>query len=146
MYNYPVYKLIKQRVKDIAATFYFLGQYEKGKDNTSYKVPAIYIEMPANGSTRYNGRRQRSVKGNIRIHYISNAPFKNHDNTVQDAALAAHHAQLKALDDLLQGWVAVDADSKKLTQQFLQNATTEMRFLGSHVVSILQYGTEITTA
>lgn len=143
MFNFPLYKATKLRIKNIAQTFIYLRQYEVGKDNTSYKVPAIYVELPPNNSVATYKRKVRvAKKSTIRIHYISNAPFKNHDNTIQDSALAEHYNNLKAIDGLLQGWHAVSGDDL-LTQQWRLISTSEMRFLNNHVVTILSYSTDI---
>lgn len=142
MYNYPLYKLIKQRIAEVAPVFYYIGQYQRGKDNTSYRVPAIYIELPSMNNVGYNGKRTRSVKGNVKIHLVTNAPFKNHDNSVQDSALADHDSKLDELDALLHRWVALDAENNKVSQQFLQVGTEELKFIGNHAVSVLIYNTE----
>ncbi|PZP41219.1 MAG: hypothetical protein DI598_18495, partial [Pseudopedobacter saltans] len=74
MFTYNVYKAIKDDLKDIAAVFWYIGQYTKGKTNTSYRVPAIYIEMPKDSTVRFWGGRKKVIKpAPIKIHYISNA-------------------------------------------------------------------------
>ncbi len=146
MYNYALYKLIKQRIAEVAPPFYYIGQYQQGKDNTSYRVPAIYIEMPLVNNVTYWGKRNRSVRAPIRIHLVTNAPFKNHDSLVQENALAEHYNKLAAIDDLLQNWVALNEDNQKVTQSFIQTGTEEVKFIFSHAVSVLTYSTEFTKA
>lgn len=144
MFNYNVYKKIKSRLQAVESCFMFLGQYLKGKDNTSYIVPAIYIEMPKTNNLVFYGRKQLAAKdAMIRIHYISNAPFKSHAPAIQDSALANHDNKLEEINDLLQGWNAENEDGSLLTQQLIPVGSAEVNFFGTHVVSILTYKTEM---
>lgn len=144
MINYSVYKALKVRLAGIAPIFYFIGQYAKGKDNTSYVVPAIYIQMPEANTLVFYGKKQLAAKNAlIRIHYIHNAPFKNHDSVIQDSALAAHEAKVNAIYDKLTGWNATNEDESLLTQQLIPVGSAEMKFMGSHVVSVLTFRTEM---
>jgi hypothetical protein len=76
MFTYKVYKAMKLRLNGLAPIFYFIGQYNKGKDNTSYKVPAIYIETPKNNDLKFLGKKILTAKdARFKVHFISNAPF-----------------------------------------------------------------------
>src|SRR6266496_3912354 len=116
MNTFPIYKGIKQRLNSIAPCFYYLGQYLAGKDNTSYKVPAIYIEMPKYLPTTFYPGKLKAAKGAlIKIHLINNAPYKHHDNIIQDSAIAAHENLLNSIDKLMSGWVLKGTDQKLFT-------------------------------
>lgn len=144
MFCYPVYKLLKEQLNTIAPVFYFIGQYTRGKDNTSYRLPAIYVEMPGTSNIQFWGRRAMAIKpAQIKIHYISHAPFKNHDNTVQDSAIAAHEAVITNIDFLLQGFIARDSDNNLLTQSLIPLGVDTLNFQDNCVYSVLTYTTEI---
>jgi len=150
MFCYPAYKAIKEQLAGIAQTFFYTGQYTKGADNTSYKVPAIYIEMPKPGAVVMWGRRLKSIKPAIvKIHYISYAPFKSVDGAIQDSAIAAHEATLRQIDLLLEGWAARNApeagktEGTLLTQKLINSNVNMLNFQDSNLFSILSYTTEI---
>jgi hypothetical protein len=144
MITYPIYKGIKQRLNSVAPCFYYLGQYLTGKDNTSYKVPAIYIEMPKNLSTTFYPGKIKAAKGaQVKIHLVCNAPYKNHDNTIQDSAIASHENMLNDIDKLMTGWVLKGTDQKLLTQQFIPIGANIGNFSGMHIFSVLTYTTEL---
>lgn len=144
MFIYPAYKALKQQLNSIAPVFYFLGQYNKGKDNTSYIVPALYIEMPKNARVKYWGKGKRTLSpAEIKLHYITNAPYKNHDNSVQDAAISVHSAGLKAIDDIMSNLVLRKEDGSLLTQRFINEVSDEMNYQDKKLFSILTYSTEI---
>ncbi len=46
MNYFKVYKAIKSRLGSTVPVFFYTGQYQPGKEKTSYRVPAIYIELP----------------------------------------------------------------------------------------------------
>lgn len=144
MLIYPIYKAAKTALAPLATgTFFYLKQYEKSKDNTSYKVPALYIEMPLNAPMQYYGKQLISCKNlSIKVHYISHAPFKNHTNSIQDTALQNHANMLQQIDTLLNGLVLKDANNKILTEQLLLINVSELRFLQGCVVSVLSYTCE----
>lgn len=144
MFTYPAYKALKQQLNTIAPVFYFLGQYQKGKDNTSYVVPAIYIEMPKNAIVTYWGRGVKGIRpANINIHYISNAPYKNHDSDVQDSFLAQHDAALSQIDTVMRKLILKKADDSLMSERFLQIGSNEYNFIPQRVFSILNYSTEL---
>lgn len=140
---FPIYKGIKLRLSSVAPCFYYLGQYLAGKDNTSYRVPAIYIEMPKYLTTTFNPGKIKVAKGaQVKIHLLTNAPYKNHDNVTQDSAIAAHENLLNEIDKLMTGFILKGTDQKLLTQQFTPVAANIGNFNGLHTFSILTYTTE----
>ena len=154
MFNYPVYKAIKDRLITpgtgltspvlLGNVFWYTGQYLKGKDNTSYAVPATYIEMPKPTDLYFYSKNVLAAKSaKINVHYISHAPFKNHDNFIQDSAIAAHENTLKEIDILLDSWNAFDVNGKILTQQLIPVAGNMLNFVGNNIYSIITYRTEI---
>lgn len=145
MNTFTIYKGIKQRLSAVAPCFYYLGQYLKGKDNTSYVVPAIYIEMPKNLIVTFFGKLRTARNAQVKIHVITNAPYKNHDNVVQDNAIAEHEAKLKEVDSLMSGWALKNADQKLLTNQFIPINDNIGNFDGVKVFSVLTYTTEFYT-
>jgi hypothetical protein len=134
MLLYPLYKAIKQHLNGLGIqTFFYIKQYEPNKENTSYKVPAIYIEMPnyRGVSINYYGKKLKSAKDCvIKIHYISYAPFKNHTNTIQDNLLQEHSNTLKAIDVLLS------------SESMMNIETSELNFMANCVVSVITYRCE----
>lgn len=152
MFSYPVYKAIKAELAAIAPCFFYCGQYTRGKDNTSYKVPAIYIETPKASTLQFWGRRLLSLKpAQIHIHYISYTPFKNMDNTVQENALAAHEAALAQINTLLNGKVFRNAPvapatvGTLLTQALIPTQVNSLNVQDNCTYSIITYTTEIYT-
>jgi len=149
MIFYPVYKAIKQRLTAQAVPVYFyIGQYLPGKDNTSYVVPAIYIEFPKENEIDFFPTKRVVAKDvNIKIHYISYAPFKNHDNATQEAALSQHNAHLVIIDKLLTGWNAVEPGGLKIiTQQLIPTGSSLLNFMDKAVVSVITYKTEVCSS
>lgn len=144
MFIYPAYKEIKLHLNGIAPVFYFLEQYQKGKDNTSYAVPAIYIEMPKNSQVTFWGNKNKVIKpALINVHYVSNAPFKNHDSPVQDSFLMQHNNALNTIDGIMEKLVLRKADGSLLSQRFIQIGSNENNFIPQRVFSILNYSTEL---
>jgi hypothetical protein len=139
---YPFYKAIKTRLGNTASVFFFINQYAVGKQNTSYKVPAIYIETPKNLQLSFLGRKIQVAKNaEFKVHYISNAPFKNHDNTVQDSSIAAHETTVQAIEKLLAFWEAKDSNGKLLMQQLVPVGSSNVILMGDHVVTVLTFRT-----
>lgn len=142
MNTYAIYKAIKQRLTPVAPCFYYLGQYLSGKDNTSYKVPAIYIEMPKNLATTFLPRKLMVAEdAQVKIHLLTNAPFKNNDNVNQDAFIAEHQAKLDEIDRLLTGWAA-KTGAVLLTNQLIPIASNNNNFDGVKVFSVKTYSSE----
>lgn len=143
MFTYPVYKEIKDRLKHIAPVFRFHGQYNKGKDNISYKVPAIYIELPNNIQVQYNRKRKVGRGVIIKLHYISSAPYKHHDNDAMDNAYIEHESELKTIDKLMDGWEIKTEEGKLITEQFTQVNEVLISQVGENTVSVFSYKTDV---
>lgn len=144
MFIYPIYKAIKTRLGPDVPVFFFIDQYKKGKDNTSYVVPAIYVEFPKDMRLDFYPRKLMTSKNvPIKIHYISHAPFKNHDNAIQEAAIAAHEDKLKDIDRLTNGWNVADIEGNKLTEQLIPGNASLLNFQDVYVISVITYPTEI---
>ena len=136
----PIYKEIKDRISGVATTFRYLGQYLAGKDNTSYKVPAIYVEMPNDLNIQFTGKLMHAPGALVKLHVINNAPYKNHDNTNQETYVDEHEAMVAAMDNLISGWNAV-VDGKIITQQFVNVSATVNKMLGMHIYTVITYQT-----
>lgn len=142
MFIYPVYNKIKERLSGLEIpTFFYIGQYQAGKNNISYLVPAIYIEMPKDVAVKVTNHITRSQASQVKIHYISYAPFKNATTDIQESAIAEHEQTLRAIDLLLHEWNATD-EGVNLTEQFIAGETnTLMQFKGMTLFSVLGYST-----
>ncbi len=142
MFIYPVYNAIKQHLSSLEIpAFFYIGQYLPGKNNTSYLVPAIYIEMPKDVPVTVTNKITRSAVAQVKIHYISYAPFKAATTEVQETAIADHEEKLKAIDALMHQFVAMDGE-ENLTEQFVAgNNNTLMQFQGMTLFSVLGYST-----
>lgn len=146
MLLYPLYKAIKQHLNGLGIqTFFFVKQYEPNKENTSYKVPAIYIEMPnyRGVGVNYYGKNLKTAKDCVvKIHYISYAPFKNHTNTIQDSLLEAHSNTLVEIDKLMDGYRAKSPANVLLSEAMMNIETSELNFMANCVVSVISYKCE----
>lgn len=144
MITYPIYAAIKERLKNVAPCFFFINQYATGKGNTKYIVPAIYIEILKNLNIVYWGRGIRAAKSvPIRIHIINNAPFRAHDNIIQDSALAAHNKMLKDIDERLENKHLHGNNGRKLSEVLLHTGSNEINYTDGQVVSIITYTTDL---
>lgn len=144
MVLYPLYKAVKKQLEDTLGIqcFFFLKQYEPSKDNTSYKVPAIYIEMPnyRGVAIEYYGKREKFVSNlEIKVHYISYAPFKNHTSAIQDTALQQHHNKLIEINNVLEGFRPKTIADVLLAEAFWTAETSEMNFMANCIVSVIGY-------
>jgi hypothetical protein len=143
MFLYPVYLKIKERLGNDVPVFFYIGQYLPGKDNTSYRVPAIYIEMPKDVNINFYPRKLQSAKqAIIKIHYTSYAPFKNQTNLVQETAIAEHENKLMEIDRLLNTWNAKHA-TKNITEQLITDGGSFLKFQHMALISVLNYKTQI---
>lgn len=143
MFLYPIYKAIKAHLGPSVPVFFFIGQYLKGTGNTNYVVPAIYIELPKDLLVNFYPKKVMATKAPIKIHYISHAPFKNHDNDAQDAQLEAHDQKMKDIDTLINGWNVTDENGHKLTEQMVLANASLLNFTEMNLISVLSYNTEI---
>lgn len=140
---YAIYKFIKARLSTVAPCFFYIGQYTKGRENTSYRAPAIYIEMPSNlNFVYYPGNIKAAKEAQFKIHIISGAPYKNHDNDIQDTAIDAHQTIINSVESLLSGWVIKDEYNRLLTQQIHPTGGNLHNYSGPYVFSILSFSTE----
>ncbi|MBK7097890.1 MAG: hypothetical protein IPH58_05500 [Sphingobacteriales bacterium] len=143
MFIYPVYKALKPHLTGISPVFFYTGQYAAGK-NTNYISPVLYIELPRDANATFWGRGIRVIKNAVvKLHYLSNAPFHQHDNTVQDSALQAHHNTLIAINQIMQGLALRNEHGRLLTQQFIPVGVSELAFNNAHAISVLSYHTEL---
>jgi len=144
MFTYTIYKELKQQLTPVAPCFFYINQYLKSKDNTSYKVPAIYIETPKNNKVDKFPRQVKVLlQAQFKIHYISYAPFKSSDNAVQDSAILAHQNALTAINERIEGLVLKDAQLRLLTQQFVIKNVSEMNFEQMCIYSVITYTTDV---
>lgn len=146
MITFPVYIALKQLLTPVAKVFPYTGQYQKGKGNTSYLVPAIYIEMPKDSPVLYTRGRRIMKPAITKIHYISNAPYSQGGNT-QEAYLEQHAVKVQQIDELLQGKTLKRMTGREvtglLTQQLLLTSAAEGMYIDGHVVTVLGYTTEM---
>ncbi|MGN6604547.1 MAG: hypothetical protein ACTHK8_18960 [Ginsengibacter sp.] len=143
MFFYPIYQAIKTRLGAAIPVFYYVGQYKPGKGNTSYRVPAIYVEMPNLNDINFYPKKLMSTKCQIKIHYLSYAPFKDHDDAAQVAAIEEHEQTLMDINSLLCDWNAVDGTGLKITEQFTPVQGSLLDFEDMCVISVLAYRTEV---
>jgi hypothetical protein len=138
------YKSIKTRLSSLGIpTFFYTGQYQTGKDNTSFVCPAIYIEMPKNLKIDYfPGKLQVAKDAEVKIHVLTSAPYKSQDNSIQDAALTLHNTKLNAMDSLLSGWEIKNNDGKLLASQFILSGENNHIYRGSSVASVHSFKSE----
>jgi hypothetical protein len=144
MNTYIIYKGLKQRLNALAPCFYFLGQYLKGADNTSYIVPAIYIELPKFMPVDFAPGKIQVAKGvQLKVHLVTNAPFSNSNNQYQENNILEHQAKLDAIDRLMTGFVLKDDKQRLLTQQLVPVAGNNMNYEGVKIYSVITYETDI---
>ncbi len=143
MDTYTIYKAVKEQLKTAGPVFYYMAQYLPGKDNTSYKVPAIYIEMPKNLTVNFYPRKIKAARGVIKVHVVSNAPFAAGDGPVQDSQLQAHQALVNSVDKLANAQVFKDGQGRLLTQQLINTGANNNVMQKGCVVNVLSYSTEM---
>lgn len=146
---YPIYKSIKSRLTGIAPLFHYQGQYLRkvgtGTEQTSYRVPAIYIETPRNQPVTWWGGRIKCIpNAAFKLHIVSNAPHKANDaNPVQDSALQAHDTIVSQAQQALQNAILKNADDQYLTGQLSETGTDNMRYEGPVVVTVLTFSADV---
>ena len=154
MFLYSIYKALKVRLSTlnnsplgdggIIPVYLFTGQYLPGKDNKSLTIPAIYIELPKNSPINHYPKKVTTSKGNLfKIHYISYAPFANHDSTQQELAIEQHEAVLQQIDNLINQWNLKDVTNKNVSEQFITTDSNLLSFKNMAVSSVLVYKTEV---
>lgn len=143
MFTQQAYQAIKAHLVALdIPVFKYTGQYLKGKENTSYRVPAIYVELPAEFDFQFYGKKVKGAKCQVKIHYISYAPFQAVDSPVQDAAVAQHESVLRDIDKRLCGWNIVPV-SYLSSEQFIPQKGKLAEFQNLSMLSVLAYSTEL---
>jgi Collagen triple helix repeat (20 copies) len=143
---FPIYNALKERLKAIAPVFYYTGQYLPGKDNTTYKAPAVYIQMPKPLRTGFfPGKIKNAKPAEITIHYVSHAPYKESENAMQDHLLQMHQEKLNEIDRMLTGLIITEPepDKKLITQQLVPTACNIGNYLKTNIWSSITYSTEL---
>ena len=144
MKTYAVYKGIKAQLKDLCEVMYFTGQYTKGKENTSYVCPAIYIEMPKSLKVDYFPVGIKVAKGaEIKIHFLSPAPFQGHDNQTQEDAIASHESTLGEIMEILEGLEVKDNSLRVIASTLIHTGSSTITYRPMHTVSVMSYKTEL---
>lgn len=144
MLIHQTYTALKNILGTQIPVFYFINQYQKGQDNTSYKVPALYIQMPDSNNISFWGNHLVGAKNTqIKLHFISHAPFKNHHTAAQEAAIQAHVLKLITLDRLLNGTVLKNNNNIPITEELILTNTQELQFANNCIISVLTYNTTI---
>lgn len=140
---FQVYKLLKARLSSIAPCFRYTGQYLAGNDNTSYKVPAVFIELSNDLPIQYFPGGIQSAKCILKIHSVTHAPYKSHDNSIQDNSIAFHVNINVEIENLLSGWNIQAADGKLNSQQLIPANYSIGNTQGTIMFSVLSFSTEI---
>jgi len=141
---FSVYKGIKESLNDLSQVLYNIGQYEKGKDKTSYIVPVIYIEMPKNLKVDYFHRGIKVAKGaEIKIHYVSYAPYHSIDKTIQDSAVLAHESKVSDIMAIMEGLELKDDSGRVIATAMIHSASNMQNYRETFVYSVLTYKCEI---
>jgi len=144
MKTFAVYKGIKSHLNSIAQVLYYTGQYSKDKGNTSYVAPVIYIEMPKTLKVDYFPGGVKVAKGaEIRIHYLSNAPFQGHDNTVQDSAVQAHETTVADIMEELEGLEIKDSSGRVIASGLIHTGSTPVAYRLMYAFSVLIFKCEL---
>lgn len=139
----PTYTQLKQRLSSICDIQYFTGQYMPGESEGTYTIPVMYIEMPKDVIIHHLPKGITLAKNcTIKIHYLSNAPFTDTDNPVQEELLLAHEANLQEIDRLINEWNAVD-NGEKITEQLIPKAAKLMELKRMTCISVINYETDI---
>lgn len=137
MRTYTHYKQFKAQLSFIAPCFMYFGQYLAGKDNTSYKVPAIYIELPKNVPVTYFGSIKTIRKAQVKIHLITSAPFKNSE-TIQDGIISEHEAMLSLIDQVFNNKKFLK-NGKLLTEKMIEVNSSTLNYIGTNIFSVITY-------
>jgi len=139
----PVYRAIRARLRPIAPVYKYNGQYLPGKANTSYRVPAVYIEMPKPGNINYYPGGIKALKGIVTIHVITNAPFKNGEGDNGDNDADGHEELINEVKTLLDGWHAeVSGGVRILSQQLIPVNSELYTPISLHLISQIGYQSE----
>jgi hypothetical protein len=144
MDTYAIYRLLKDYLKETATVFFYTGQYLRDKNKTVYKVPAIYIQMPAGEMPVSNFGQIRFVKGaQIRIHYISHAPHGTVENQVQDSAVKAHASKVLEIINLLSGSEHKDANGRLVAGQCIVTGIESVSYTETFARSVVRLSVDL---
>jgi hypothetical protein len=121
----------------------YTGQYLPGKANTSYKSPALYIELPRDLQVRFYPNLRKAATGTIRIHYISPGPYQSHRPNAQALADAAHQAKLTQIGRLLTGYSPLDGQGRILCQQLIPGPHSAPIYQNNGIVSVIGFSAEL---
>ena len=144
MKTFEVYKGLKTQLQSILPVFRFMGQYIPGKENISYIAPVIYIEMPKTMKVDYlPGGVKIARDSEIRVHLVTNAPFKSHDNSSQDTAITDHELKESDLMELLEGLKITNHQGNIIATSLIHSGSESMKYHATCAVSIFTYKTEI---
>jgi len=138
MDTYNIYKLLKEELKSITTVFYYTGQYLRDKNKTVYKVPVIYIEMPADIPIDYYGRVRCGRHAIIRLHYLSQAPFGSVENAVQDSAVKAHASQVMEIINTIQGAELKDEAGRLICGQCIVTGIESVTYTETFARSVIR--------
>lgn len=143
MNTYIAYKALKQVLKDVATTFWYNNQYDKGNKNTVLRYPAIFIEMKKESEIKYFGNIQTDLDYWIKIHLLTKAPFKDADTTIQDGLIASHASVLDSIKELLDGTELLDDADRLILAGVELNNQDCFNFGDGFMYSILNFTTEL---
>lgn len=136
MDTYSAFKLFKEPLKAIATVFQYTGQYLTDKSKTRVKVPALYIEFVGDPQ-QVNFGRIRCYNGQIKLHYISQAPFNATDNQIQDSAMQSHSEKMIQLRNLIEGLEIKDSAGRLIIGQCLITGISPVTYQDTIAVEIL---------
>lgn len=143
MDTYAIYKLIKDQLKDIAAVFYYTGQYLRDKNKTVYKVPVIYVEMPEDIPINHFGRVRYGRQAAIRLHYLSQAPFGSLENQVQDSAVKAHAAKTLEIINTISGAELKDESGRLVAGQCIVTGIESVSYTETFALSVIRLNADL---
>lgn len=142
MDTYSAFKLFKEPLKAIATVFQYTGQYLTDKSKTRYKVPALYVEFSSEPQ-QVNFGRIRCYSTQVKLHYISQAPFNATDNQIQDSAMQAHSAKVLQLRNLIEGMEIKDTSGRLVIGQCLITGMSPVSYQDTIAAQVLNLETKL---
>lgn len=143
MNTYAIYQLIKSHISGIAPVWYYTGQYARDKNKTVYKVPALYIEMPATLPVSNFGQIRMSKQAEIKLHYLSQAPFGSTEIPVQDSAVQAHTKKILELVNLVSGAELKDRNGNLVAGQCLVTGVDPVKYTDTFALSVVRINADL---
>lgn len=143
MNAYAIYQLIKAHITGIATVWYYTGQYAKDKNKTVYKVPALYIEMPASLPVVNQGQVRMSKQAVIKLHYLSQAPYGSIEVPVQDAAVKAHSDKVLELINLISGAELKDISGRLAAGQCLVSVVEPVKYTDTFALTVVHITADV---